>query len=119
MKAIVVGARLAGLTCAKALRERGVEVASLRGVGRAGALTGEAVPEGSEGEVCICYETDGLGSGKKILLNAEDGAFVNNAVEMSNISEKYAPPERHLLYTVALTGMDLPDEDLYRRGIGT
>jgi phytoene dehydrogenase-like protein len=83
----------------------------------AGALTGEAVPEGSVGEVCLYYETDGLGSGKKILLNAEDGAFVNNAVEMSNISEKYAPPDRHLLYAVALTGMELPDEELYRKGI--
>ncbi len=83
----------------------------------AGDLTGEAVPEGSVGEVCMYYETDGLGSGKKILLNAEDGAFVNNAVEMSNISEKYAPPERHLLYAVALSGMDLPDGELYRRGI--
>jgi phytoene dehydrogenase-like protein len=83
----------------------------------AGALTGEAVPEGSVGEVCLYYETDGLRSGKKILLNAEDGAFVNNAVEMSNISKKYAPPDRHLLYAVALTGMDLPDGNLYRRGI--
>jgi hypothetical protein len=83
----------------------------------AGALTGEAVPEGAVGEVCIYYETDGLGSAKKILLNAEDGAFVNNAVEVSNISEKYAPPDRHLLYAVALTGMDLPDMELYRRGI--
>jgi phytoene dehydrogenase-like protein len=113
------------------LRE-GERVAGVRSVGKeheadavvvatdaptAGALTGEAVPEESAGEVCIYYETDRLGSGKKILLNAEDGAFVNNAVEMSNISEKYAPPERHLLYAVALTGMDLPDEDLYRRGI--
>ena len=83
----------------------------------AGRLTGETVPEGSVGEVCMFYETDGLGSGKKILLNAEDGAFVNNAVEMSNISEKYAPPGRHLLYAVALTGMDLLDGELYRRGI--
>jgi phytoene dehydrogenase-like protein len=83
----------------------------------AGALTSEAVPEGAVGEVCIYYETDGLGSAKKILLNAEDGAFVNNAVEVSNISEKYAPPGRHLLYAVALTGMDLPDTELYRRGI--
>jgi len=83
----------------------------------AGRLTGEAVPEGSVGEVCMYYETDGLGSGKKILLNAEDGAFVNNAVEISNVSEKYAPPGRHLLYAVALTGLELPDEELYRRGI--
>jgi protoporphyrinogen oxidase len=83
----------------------------------AGTLTGKAVPEGAVGEVCIYYETDGLGIGKKILLNAEGGAFVNNAVEMSNISEKYAPPDRHLLSAVALAGLDLPDEDLYRRGI--
>jgi phytoene dehydrogenase-like protein len=83
----------------------------------AGALTGEAMPEGAVGEVCVYYETDGLGSGKKILLNSEDGAFVNNAAEMSNISEKYAPPDRHLLYAVALSGMDLPDAELYRRGI--
>jgi phytoene dehydrogenase-like protein len=83
----------------------------------AGGLTGEPVPEGAVGEVCLYYETDGLGTGKKILLNAEVGAFVNNAVEISNVSEKYAPPGRHLLYAVALTGFDLPDEDLYRRGI--
>jgi phytoene dehydrogenase-like protein len=83
----------------------------------AGWLTGETVPKGSVGEVCLYYETDGLGSGKKVLLNAEDGAFVNNAVEMSNISEKYAPPDRHLLYAVALAGIDLPDEELYRKGI--
>ena len=83
----------------------------------AGTLTGEAVPEGAVGEVCLYYETDGLGSGKKILLNAKDGAFVNNAVEISNVSEKYAPPGRHLLSAVALTGLDLPDEELYRRGI--
>jgi phytoene dehydrogenase-like protein len=80
-------------------------------------LTGEAVPEVAVGEVCLYYETDGLGSGKKILLNAEDGAFVNNAVEISNVSEKYAPPGRHLLSAVALTGLDLPDDDIYRRGI--
>ncbi len=83
----------------------------------AGALTGEAAPEGAVGEVCMYYETDGLGSGRKILLNAEDGAFVNNAVEMSNVSEKYAPPDHHLLYAVALTGLDLPEDELYRRGI--
>ena len=114
MKTIVVGAGLAGLTCAKVLRERGVEVAVFEA---SGAPERPPVRLCLRGEVCICYETDGLGSGKKILLNAEDGAFVNNAVEMSNISEKYAPPDRHLLYAVALTGMNLPDGELYRRVI--
>ncbi len=82
-----------------------------------GKLTGEAVPEGCVGEVCLYYETSGLGSGRKILLNADDEVFVNNAVEINNISEEYAPPGRHLLYAVTLTGLDLPDETLYRRGI--
>src|SRR5829696_8834818 len=83
----------------------------------AGKLTGETVPEGAVGEVCIYYETDGIGNAKKILLNADDVAFVNNAVQMSNISERYAPPGRHLLSAVALTGLDLPDGEIYRRGI--
>jgi phytoene dehydrogenase-like protein len=83
----------------------------------AGELTGEPVPEGAVGEVCIYYETDGIGNAKKILLNADDGAFVNNAVQISNISERYAPPGRHLLCAVALTGLDLPDGEIHRRGI--
>jgi phytoene dehydrogenase-like protein len=82
-----------------------------------GKLTGEAVPEGAVGEVCMYYETSGVGSGKKILLNAEEDAFVNNAVEISGISERYAPPGRNLLYAVALSGLNLPDDELYRRGI--
>ena len=83
----------------------------------AGELTGEAVPEGSVGEVCLYYETSGLGSGRKVLLNAAEDAFVNNAVEISNVSERYAPHGRHLLYAVALTGLDTPDAELYRRGV--
>ncbi|MGH3147497.1 MAG: NAD(P)/FAD-dependent oxidoreductase [Rubrobacter sp.] len=83
----------------------------------AGRLTGEAVPEGSVGEVCLYYETSGFDCGKKIMLNAESGAFVNNAVQMSSVSEAYAQPDHNLLYAVALTGLDLPDETLYRRGI--
>ncbi|MDQ3794439.1 MAG: FAD-dependent oxidoreductase [Actinomycetota bacterium] len=83
----------------------------------AGRLTDEDVPEGSVGEVCLYYETSGLGSAKKVLLNAEEEVFVNNAVEISNVSEQYAPEGRHLLYAVTLGGSDLPDAELYRRGI--
>ena len=83
----------------------------------AGDLTDEEVPEGAVGEVCLYYETDGFESGGKILLNAEDGAFVNNAVEISNVSDEYAPAGRHLLSAVALSGLDLSDAELYRRGV--
>jgi phytoene dehydrogenase-like protein len=83
----------------------------------AGRLSGEDVPEGSVGEVCLYYETSGLGTGKKIMLNADDDAFVNNAVEISGVSERYAPEGRHLLYAVTLGGFELADEEIYRRGI--
>jgi phytoene dehydrogenase-like protein len=110
------GGRVAGVRAAGAEHEAdAVVVATEAPV--AGELTGEEVPEGSVGEVCLYYETDGLGSGKKIMLNAENNVFVNNAVEISNVSERYAPAGRHLLYAVALGGLDLPDADLYRRGI--
>jgi len=36
---------------------------------------------------------------------------------MSSVSESYAPAGRHLLYAVSLTGLDLPDAELYRRGV--
>jgi phytoene dehydrogenase-like protein len=83
----------------------------------AGRLSGEKTPEDSVGEVCLYYETSGLEGGRKILLNADDAPFVNNASEMSNVSERYAPEGRHLLYAVALSGLDRPDDELLRRGV--
>lgn len=50
-------------------------------------------------------------------MNAEEDAFINNAVEISNVSEHYAPQGRRLLYAVTLSGFDMPDAQLYRRGI--
>jgi phytoene dehydrogenase-like protein len=83
----------------------------------AGRLTGAALPEGSVGQVCAYYTADGVRSGKKIVLNAEDGGFVNNAVEISAVAPSYAPRGQHLLSAVALGGFGLSDEEIYRRGV--
>lgn len=83
----------------------------------AGRLTGERVPENPVGQVCIYYSTDGLNREKKILLNARNGGFLNNAVQISNVSPSYAPDDQELVCAVALDGMESPDEELYRRGI--
>ena len=82
----------------------------------AGGLTGEAVPEDAVGQLCIYYAGGGIG-GKKISLNAEDGGFLNNAVQISNVSESYAPEGQELVCAVALGGMHLPDDEVYRRGV--
>ena len=83
----------------------------------AARLAGAPVPEGSVGQVCVYYATDGLDAGKKIVLNAEEGGFVNNAVQISAVAPSYAPRGRHLLSVVALGVFDLPDDEIYRRGI--
>jgi len=83
----------------------------------AGRLAGAPVPEGSVGQTCLYYASGGLGAGKKILLNGEDGGFLNNVVEISNISELYAPPGESLVCAVALGTPNAPDEELFRRGI--
>ncbi|CAN5120006.1 NAD(P)/FAD-dependent oxidoreductase [soil metagenome] len=80
-------------------------------------LTGQATPEGSVGQLCAYYAAEGVRSGKKIVLNAEDGGFVNNAVEISAVAPLYAPRGQHLLSVVALGGFDLPDEEVYRCGV--
>jgi phytoene dehydrogenase-like protein len=110
------GDRVAGITSAGQEHEADAVVVATDAPA-AGGLTGEVVPEGAVGEACIYYETDGTENAKKILLNADDAAFVNNAVQISNVSEEYAPPGRHLLSAVALTGLDLPDGEIFRRGI--
>jgi phytoene dehydrogenase-like protein len=83
----------------------------------AARLASAPVPEGSVGQVCVYYATDELDAGKKIVLNAEDGGFVNNAVQISAVAPSYAPRGRHLLSVVALGGFDLPDDEIYRLGI--
>ncbi|MDQ3923297.1 MAG: FAD-dependent oxidoreductase, partial [Actinomycetota bacterium] len=83
----------------------------------AARLAGAPVPEGLVGQVCVYYATDGHDAGKKIVLSAEDGGFVNNAVQISAVASSYAARGRHLLSVVALGGFDLPDDEIYRRGI--
>lgn len=83
----------------------------------AARLAGVPAPAGSVGQVCAYYATDGLDAGKKIVLNAEDGGFVNNAVQISAVARSYASRGLHLLRVVALGGFDLPDDEIYRRGI--
>ncbi len=110
------GSRAAGVEAAGVEHEADVVVVATDAP-MAGRLTGAATPEESVGQVCVYYATDGLGSGKKILLNAEEGGFVNNAVEISNVAPAYAPRGQRLLSVVALGGFKLPDEEIYRRGV--
>jgi phytoene dehydrogenase-like protein len=85
----------------------------------AAKLAGVTVPEGSVGQVCAYYATGpgGLGIGRKISLNADEGGFLNNVAEVSSVSAPYAPERRGLVSAVSLSGLDLPDREIYERGL--
>jgi phytoene dehydrogenase-like protein len=59
--------------------------------------------------------TESLYSGRKLLVNANSGAFVNHAVQLTNVSPAYAPPGQHLLSVTVLGVPDLDDSALAAR----
>jgi phytoene dehydrogenase-like protein len=65
---------------------------------------------------CVYFgTTESLYGGPKLLLNANPGAFVNNAVQLSNVSPSYAPPGQHLLSTSVLGIPEMDDTELASR----
>lgn len=68
-----------------------------------------------------CKATAGFATGqsltsqKKILLNPAPAAFINNAVQISNIAPEYAPAGQHLLACTVLGQPTLDDEAIVAR----
>lgn len=113
------GEKVVGVKVGRAEHEADAVVVATEAPVARGLVGGGGMPEAAVGQTCIYYAAGagGLDGGKKIMLNAESGGFLNNVVEMSAVSEGYAPPGRSLVAAVALGSLDAPDADLYRRGI--
>lgn len=113
------GSRVLGVRSGGVEYEADAVVVATESPAARGLAGGGGMSEVAVGQTCIYYAagTGELGGGRKILLNAESGGFLNNVVEMSAVSEDYAPPGRSLVGAVALGSLDLPDDELYRRGI--
>lgn len=79
-------------------------------------LSGLPVPEGSLGSSCVWLATrHPLYRGKKLLLNADENAFVNTLAPMSAVAPGYAPAGWHL-YAAAILGVpDLDDSTIVAR----
>lgn len=84
----------------------------------AARLSGLPTPTGSLSTATL-YFAGGrpLYRGRKLLLNADPGAFVNNAVLLSNVAPEYAPPGQHLLSATVLGAPDLDDAALSERAL--
>jgi phytoene dehydrogenase-like protein len=74
------------------------------------------LPTESVSATCVYFgTTESLYSGPRLLLNADPDAFVNNAIQISNVSPMYAPKGQHLLSATVLGLPEMSDEDLVAR----
>lgn len=83
---------------------------------QAAKLTGLTLPTEAMSSMCLYFEGDQrLYPQRKILLNANHEAYVNNAVLLTNIAPTYAPPRKHLLSVTVLNPSESDDELVARR----
>ena len=76
------------------------------------------LPTQRVGTVCLYFAgNEQLYTQKKILLNAEPNAYVNNAVLMTNIAPTYAPPRKHLLSVTVSGNRSEDDETIAHRAL--
>ena len=70
-------------------------------------------PEGTLSTTAVYFAgTEALYHSRKIVLNANADAFVNNVQQLSNVAPAYAPPGRHLLSAAILGVPELSDAEL-------
>ena len=75
----------------------------------AAQLTGLPLPTQAVSSTYLYFAGDEqLYSQRKIILNANNSAFINNASLVTNVAPTYAPPRKHLL---AVTLLDSPEGD--------
>ena len=83
---------------------------------QAAKLTGLPLPTEAMSSMCLYFEgNQRLYPQRKILLNANHDAYVNNAVLLTNIAPTYAPPRKHLLSVTVLNPSESDDELVARR----
>ncbi len=113
------GERVVGVKSKGMEHEADAIIVATEATGAEGLVAEPNIPNSVVGQTCIYYSADarGIGGGKKIRLNAEDGGFLNNVVEMSEVSAGCAPPGRSLINAVALGDVAGSDDELYRQGI--
>jgi phytoene dehydrogenase-like protein len=79
-------------------------------------LNRDDLPSEPVAATCLYFTTtESLYKGPKLLLNANPDAFVNNVVQISNVSPAYAPKGQHLLSVTVPGAPDLGDTELIAR----
>jgi phytoene dehydrogenase-like protein len=109
----VVGVRLSD---GQELRADAVVVATP--APEAARLTEQPMPRGSLSVATVYFAgAQAVYRGRKIILNANNDAFVNNAQQLSAVAPEYAPPGRHLLGATVLGNPQMDDAQLARAAL--
>ncbi|MBC8163835.1 MAG: FAD-dependent oxidoreductase [Roseiflexaceae bacterium] len=78
-------------------------------------LSGEPMPTGAKQTATIYLNGDQrFYSAKKLVLNANPDAYINNAQLLTNVNPAYAPVGKHLLSAVTIGIPTITDTQLYR-----
>ncbi len=84
----------------------------------AARLTGIKMPEGNVGTTCLYFTGPAsVYDGKKIVLHANPGAFVNNVAQIDTVAPEYAPPGAHLLSVTVLGIPEGDDSTIYEKSL--
>lgn len=82
----------------------------------AARLSGRKLPEAGASVTCVYLAgTQSLYNGPRLLVNGSAEAFVNHAVQISNVASTYAPAGQHLLTATVLGLPELDDAALAQR----
>jgi phytoene dehydrogenase-like protein len=77
-------------------------------------LAGVPLPSGALATTTLYWEGDSaVTTMRKIWLNANSDAFVNNACQLSAVAPQYAPAGRHLWSATVLGVPEMSDDELY------
>lgn len=115
---VAEGERVLGAAVADGSRYEADAVVVATPAPEAARLSGLPAPAAYVGTVNLYFAgAEPVYRGKKLLLNAEPDAFVNNAVQISNVALGYAPPGEHLLSATVVSVPPLDDEELFARAL--
>ena len=108
--------RAVGVTLTGGEEMQGEAVVLAADLPNAARLTGG--DEHIEGRSCVCLyfaTTQSLYNGPKLLLNANPDAFINDAIQITNVSPAYAPKGQHLLSVTVPGNPEMSDEEMASR----
>ncbi|HEU5347159.1 MAG TPA: NAD(P)/FAD-dependent oxidoreductase [Ktedonobacterales bacterium] len=108
--------RAVGVTLTGGEEMQGEAIVLAADLPNAARLTGG--DETIKGRTCVCLyfaSTQSLYSGPKLLLNANPDAFINHAIQLTNVSPAYGPKGQHLLSVTVLGTPEMSDEDIAKR----